>query len=80
LLKEKIRIRKFTKVLLNNMKQTSSVTMELAKCFKDLNVASNKFNKTVPERQSIKFEDTYTSLTKLMLAWSKFFLSSSNFH
>ena len=55
------------------MKQTSSVTMELAKCFKDLNVASNKFNKTVPERQSIKFEDTYTSLTKIMLAWSKIY-------
>ncbi len=72
-LKKNFRIRKFTKVFLNNMKQTSSVTMELAKCFKDLNVASNKFNKTVPERQSIKFEDTYTSLTKIMLAWSKIY-------
>jgi len=62
------------------MKQTVSLGQELGRCFRDLHVASNEFNKKVPERQSLKFEEIYPTLTKTLLAWSnKFLIISVNF-
>ena len=51
------------------MKQSVNLGQELGRCFRDLHMASNEFNKKVPARQSLKFEEIYPSLTKTMLAW-----------
>lgn len=65
------RIRKLTKLLMNNMKQSANIVLEMSKWFNELEQVSHNFNsKMIVESIQNKNEDLYLSTTKMMEDWS----------
>lgn len=66
-------IRKLTKLLITNIKHSANIVTEMGDWFKDLQELSHDFNSKllVKQSQSLKFEDTYTALSKMVVDWSK---------
>ena len=54
------------------MKQSASIATEMSKWFNDLQEASKEFNSKLVVQQSLKFEDTYGALSKMVCDWSRF--------
>jgi len=63
-------IRRLTKMLVVNMKQSANIATELSKWFTDLQGASKEFNSKLVVQQSLKFEDTYGALSQMVTDWS----------